>query len=89
MHALDAETGEEIWHYRTAGGQFDAPAVGEGVVYASAHDGHLYAIDAATGDLFWYYSLGESYPAAQTVVDGVVYLSTVDGVLALRSVAGD
>lgn len=87
--ALDAASGEQHWHYRTAGAQFYAPVVAGGVVYATAYDGHLYAFDASSGDLFWNYSPGWSMPLAPAIVDGVIYLATSHGLLALRSVAGE
>jgi outer membrane protein assembly factor BamB len=43
VYALDARTGEELWHY-TAGGFFnDAPAVVDGVLYIGCLDDNLYA----------------------------------------------
>ena len=42
---LDAESGEEIWRFKTADRVFGSPVVHEGVVYAGSVDGHLYALE--------------------------------------------
>jgi outer membrane protein assembly factor BamB len=84
LHALNAETGDELWSFET-GGLDTAPAVVDGVVYAGGADrdetsGTLYAIDAATGHEIWHhdtvYALSDSSPV---VVDGIVYVGGGNG----------
>lgn len=63
--ALDASSGEILWHYQTNPhdingygctnnillGEID----GRKAVYAACRNGYLYALDASTGDLLWYF----------------------------------
>lgn len=69
-YAVDAVTGKEVWHYKTAnGGDYDIgsgltiSAAGvngfaDGVAYVPGKDGHVYALNLATGKRLWNASLG-------------------------------
>jgi hypothetical protein len=43
LYALDSQTGQEIWNFKTVGAVFDT-TVGDGVVYFVSGDGYLYAV---------------------------------------------
>ena len=51
--AFDAETGKEIWTYRTNGPVRFAPAVWEEFVCFGSDDGCLYCVELSTGKLRW------------------------------------
>ena len=63
VYALDAETGEEKWRYKIAGGpalQYDvvkpkpaAPTLKDGILYLGSNSGHVYALDIRTGRPKW------------------------------------
>jgi len=42
---VDAVTGEKLWDILTGGEITSSPAVANGTVYISSHDGNLYAIE--------------------------------------------
>ena len=44
LYALDAETGQEKWRFKTDGAIVSSPAVAGGVVYFASTDGYLYAV---------------------------------------------
>jgi len=75
LYAFDTATGDEAWSVKT--GQANvAPAVRDGVVYASAVDrqheeAHVSAFDAAEGTELWRTELGEGRRVV--VGDGAVY----------------
>ncbi|OHB75287.1 MAG: hypothetical protein A2Z25_12770 [Planctomycetes bacterium RBG_16_55_9] len=53
IHALDAASGEKLWHY-TAGGRIDSPpTIYQGRVLFGAADGWVYCLDASQGALAW------------------------------------
>ncbi len=58
IHALDANSGKELWHY-TVGGRVDSPPTvhGDGVYFGSA-DGWVYALRASDGKLAWRFRAG-------------------------------
>jgi outer membrane protein assembly factor BamB len=53
--ALDASTGEQIWHFFTEGPVRFAPVAWEGKVYCISDDGYLYCLNADDGTLCWKY----------------------------------
>ena len=53
IHALDAASGEKLWHY-TAGGRIDSPpTIYQGRAFFGAADGWVYCLDASQGALAW------------------------------------
>ena len=44
LYALDVETGQEKWRFKTGGPVASSPAIAGGVVYFSSLDGYLYAV---------------------------------------------
>src|SRR5919198_296270 len=58
FYAVDAQTGKEIWKFRTGGVIYSSPAVAGGSVYFGSHDGHLYAVDINTGKERWKFKTG-------------------------------
>ncbi len=56
-YALDAQTGEQFWAFKTAGQAVSEPVVADGIVYFSDSNHefprgprHVYALDALTGE---------------------------------------
>lgn len=53
VHALDADTGEELWSY-TAGGRVDSPpTIYKGLALFGSADGWVYCLTASDGKLVW------------------------------------
>ncbi|MBN2317053.1 MAG: PQQ-binding-like beta-propeller repeat protein [Sedimentisphaerales bacterium] len=53
LYALDAASGEKLWHY-IAGGRIDSPpTIYQGRVLFGSADGWVYCLDASTGSLAW------------------------------------
>lgn len=78
--AVDATTGELVWHGDTGDDQTATAVVAEGIAYVggSPHNpvGHLYAFDALTGELLW---TRDQPLFSPTVRDGVGYSGGVSG----------
>jgi alcohol dehydrogenase (cytochrome c) len=98
VYALDARTGEEIWHFKPKLGPITTfccgpnnrgVAVAENLVYVATLDSHLVALDAKTGKPVWTTELadpeqGYSETMAPTVVDGKVLIGTNGGEYGIR-----
>ncbi len=98
VYALDARTGEEIWHYKHEMGPITTyccgpnnrgVAVYENMVYLGTLDAQLVALDAKTGKVVWKTQiadpeLGYSETMAPTVVDGKVLIGTNGGEYGIR-----
>ncbi len=53
VHALDADSGRQIWRYR-CGGRIDSPpTLHRGRVLFGSHDGYVYCLRMADGRLVW------------------------------------
>jgi len=51
--ALDLETYEELWRFKTTGVISTPPTVRDGIAYVTSKDGNLYAVDLETGQRNW------------------------------------
>ncbi len=91
IHALDAETGDEVWTSEAGAELTSSLTVGDGTLFVGGRtnpetdtgDAVIVAIDAASGEQEWQYAFGgwefDDYgPAAGTpvVADGRVYAAT-------------
>ena len=63
--AVDTKTGATQWTFFTDAPVRLPPVCGDGRVYFSSDDGHLYCVDAETGKLFWKFQGG---PSPQKVI---------------------
>jgi PQQ-dependent dehydrogenase (methanol/ethanol family) len=99
VYALNAQTGEQLWHYKHEMGPITVYCCGpnnRGVavygdkVYLATLDAKLDAIDAKTGKLAWSQpivtdpSLGYSETMAPTAVDGKILIGTNGGEYGIR-----
>jgi alcohol dehydrogenase (cytochrome c) len=98
VYALNARTGEEIWHYKHDMGPVTTFCCGpnnRGVaaygdkVYLGTLDAQLVALDAKTGKVVWNVeiadpTLGYSETMAPTAVDGMILIGTNGGEYGIR-----
>jgi alcohol dehydrogenase (cytochrome c) len=98
LYALNAQTGEQLWHYKhdmgpitvyCCGPNNRGAAVYGDKVYLATLDSKLDAIDAKTGKLVWSQqiadpSLGYSETMAPTAVDGKILIGTNGGEYGIR-----
>src|ERR1044072_1560705 len=98
VYAVDAKTGEQLWHYKHALGPITTyccgphnrgVAVYEDKVYLATLDSKLVALDAKTGNKVWQSDiadpeLGYSETMAPTVVKGKVLIGTNGGEYGIR-----
>ena len=98
VYALDARTGEELWHYKHDMGEITTFCCGpnnrgvaalDGMVYMGTLDAQLVALDAKTGNVAWKKdiadaTLGYSETMAPTAVDGKILIGTNGGEYGIR-----
>ena len=81
-HALDLETGEELWKFST--GMFPArgftPVIEDGM-YFFAPDDHVYALDTANGEQAWTFGLDSMAGTPPVVAEGTVFVASEFGIL--------
>ena len=98
VYALDAKTGEQLWHYKHALGPITTyccgpnnrgVAVYEDKVYLATLDAKLVALNAKTGSVVWQQTiadpeLGYSETMAPTAVKGKILIGTNGGEYGVR-----
>jgi alcohol dehydrogenase (cytochrome c) len=98
VYALDARTGEQIWHYKHKMGPVSVYCCGPNnrgvavygdMVYMGTLDAKLVALDAKTGKLVWETQiadpeLGYSETMAPTAVNGKILIGTNGGEYGIR-----
>lgn len=98
VYALDARTGEELWHFKHKMGPITVyccgpnnrgVAVSGDMVYMATLDAKLLGLDAKTGKLVWETQiadpeLGYSETMAPTAVDGKILIGTNGGEYGIR-----
>ena len=98
IYALNANSGEEIWKFKTGDVVHSSPAISNGIVYCGSFDSKLYALDAITGKEIWTYQAGtdEKYhlmcgiQASPSVSNGTVYFGSRDAyIYAIDAISGE
>jgi PQQ-dependent dehydrogenase (methanol/ethanol family) len=98
IYALDARTGEELWHYKHKMGPITVYCCGPNnrgvavygdMVYMATLDAKLLGLDAKTGKVVWESQiadpeLGYSETMAPTAVDGKILIGTNGGEYGIR-----
>jgi PQQ-like domain/PQQ enzyme repeat len=78
MHALDAETGKEVWSFSAGGAVLHCAAWSMGKVFFGSANGAVYALNGADGKLAWDVQTGSAVWNAPAVDGGVVYIGSRD-----------
>ena len=73
FYALDLETGQEKWRFKTEGAIVSSPLLADGLVYFGSEDQHLYALDARTGQEKWRFKAEDSLWSSPALADGLLY----------------
>lgn len=79
LHALSAESGDEIWHYQTELPLGHSPTFDNDVVYVGGLDKMIHAIDFQTGERKWVFEAEAGFYTNPLVVDGMLYAGNRDG----------
>ena len=98
VYAVDAKTGQQIWHFKPklgpvttfcCGPNNRGVAVYDDKVYVATLNSKLYALDAKSGDVVWQVQIadpekGYSETMAPTAVDGKILIGTNGGEYGIR-----
>ena len=86
LHAVELDSGRELWSFQTEGAVFHAPIVHQEIVIFGSQDGGLRAVSKSDGSLKWKFQAGQVdwdvrdifVNGIPSIVDGVVYFSSED-----------
>ncbi|MGE5608026.1 MAG: PQQ-binding-like beta-propeller repeat protein [Bacillota bacterium] len=79
LHAIDTQTGKDLWTYQAAGPILHTCAAARGKVVFGSGDGRLYAINIADGSLTWTKQTGAAIWNAPAIYEGQVLVGSRDG----------
>ncbi|MGB7843505.1 MAG: PQQ-binding-like beta-propeller repeat protein [Salinimicrobium sp.] len=86
IYALDIDTGEKKWNYKTGGSVHSSPAISGNSLVVGSWDSNVYCLDVTTGKEKWTLSTGKDLKtyiwlgvqASASIDDGVVYIGSRD-----------
>ena len=73
MYAINANTGEKLWDFKTGGPVKSSVAIADGRVYFGSHDFHIYSLKAINGEKLWDFRANDLVYSSPVVADGIVY----------------
>ncbi|MBN2508541.1 MAG: PQQ-binding-like beta-propeller repeat protein [Verrucomicrobia bacterium] len=79
LHAMDAETGKDLWGFKADGPILHAAGFGAGKVFFGAADGVIHAVHASDGKPAWRHQTGAAIWNAPAIHAGVVCVGSRDG----------
>ena len=79
MRALNAETGEELWTFRTRGKIDASPVVSGDLVIFGDTAGKLFILNHADGKKIWEYDTGSGIIASPAIADNKMVIGTDNG----------
>lgn len=80
LFALDINTGERKWVFKTQGKIYSTPAVSSGVVVVGSTDNNIYAVSSKTGNLLWTVKANKAVLGSPVIYKGKVYIGASDGI---------
>jgi eukaryotic-like serine/threonine-protein kinase len=74
FYALDGQTGQEIWKFKSADSEpaWSGPVVVKDAVYVGSSDKHVYALGRQTGKEVWRFEVEDSATTDLVLADGVL-----------------
>lgn len=78
LYALAADSGAEIWRFKTGGSVSAAAALYRGLICFGSGDGFLYCLETKSGREIWRFKTGGAIFSSPTIEDGVVYFGSDD-----------
>ena len=81
LHAIDRETGQGVWKFKTGARVDSSPLVFDDAVVFGSNDGRLYAVRTGDGKELWRLDLGEELAAGPVFADGTLFIGGGDGTL--------
>ncbi len=89
LYAIDAATGQDLWHFDADRDIWSTPVVSADTVYVTSLDHHVYALDRATGLPRWQKDMGAAVAGTPTLHEDRLYVGTFGNILmALDAASG-
>ncbi|MCP4901006.1 MAG: PQQ-like beta-propeller repeat protein [bacterium] len=90
LYAVNATSGEEIWHFTTGDRIRSTPTIHKDRLYIGSWDHYLYALNVENGEQVWRFDTGGIVQASPAIGDGRVYIGSRNPkVFALNAKTGE
>jgi outer membrane protein assembly factor BamB len=76
VYAVNAETGADLWHFKTNRDVWGAPVASANTIYVASLDHFVYALDRSTGQLQWKKDMGAAVAGAPTLAGDTLYVGS-------------
>ena len=78
VYALDVDTGDLKWQFKTDHRVWATPLIADGIVYIGSMDHHLYALRLSDGEELWKFAApGDgAFASTPALQDGILYIGT-------------
>ena len=81
FHALDTQTGKEIWRFPAKSRVESSPAISGNTVYFGTVGGQIYGLSTDSGKVQWEYDAAEAVVSSPAIVEGKLVIATKGGTL--------
>lgn len=81
LHAMDSDTGKDLWVFKTGGAILHTCAVADNKVFFGDAEGKIYAVNVRDGRLLWSVKTGSAIWNSPLVYEGVVVVGSRDSAL--------
>ena len=81
LHAIDSDTGKDLWKFKTGGAILHTCAVSDNKVFFGTAEGKVYALNTNDGRLLWSVKTGSAVWNSPLVHQGTVIIGSRDGAL--------
>jgi eukaryotic-like serine/threonine-protein kinase len=78
LYAIDSQTGQPRWKFKTGFGVESSPVIYDGSVFVGSNDNVLYALDGQTGQARWRFETQGNISSSPTISRGVLYFGSDD-----------
>jgi outer membrane protein assembly factor BamB len=78
VYALDVETGDLEWTFKTGHRVWATPLIVDEMVYIGSMDRHLYALQLSTGAVAWDFRAPGAFASTPALMDGRLYIGAFD-----------
>ena len=76
LYAIDTDSGQQRWRFKTGGKIRSTPIVAQNRVHFGSWDGHVYALDAGTGSQLWRFDTGSIIQGSPAMAGGNVIIGS-------------
>jgi outer membrane protein assembly factor BamB len=80
VHAIDANSGQQKWTFKTRGDVDAPPLISDARVYVGSNDKHFYVLDLKSGKKLWEYTAARSIEGGPAISNNLLLFADSAGI---------